>query len=155
MWSCKCDMVVMSCCTKGSSFSVWRLVNPLQPLICLVTLSFASSLSIISLIIVSHDVMKIIIVENVTLILLFCICVPHLSLFFSPVPLFVVCFMRCMHISQLSFVFAGSFWQHLVSLWLMSLPCPPFLQYAIYESAGGKSPGHACDSIRTPPWTKA
>lgn len=66
-------MAVMSCCTGGCSFSVWRLVNSLQHLFCLVTLLFASSLSLISLIIVSRDVMKIITAENVTLILVFCV----------------------------------------------------------------------------------
>lgn len=79
MWSCKCDMAVTSCITGGSSSSVSRLVNPPQPLICLVTLLFASSLSLISLIIVSYDVMKIVIVETVTLIAVCVFCVPHPS----------------------------------------------------------------------------
>lgn len=162
MWSCKCDTAVTSCITGGSSSSVSRLVNPPQPLICLVTLLFASSLSLISLIIVSYDVMKIVIVETVTLIMVCVFCVPHPSCFFLFSPPFLyrrsytVCFMRCIHITQTLFI---CICRHFLTASCgfvahMSLPCPPFPQYAIYECRG-KNLGHACDSIRTPPWTKA
>lgn len=143
MWSCKCDMAVMSCSTGGSSFSVSRLVNPPQPQLCLVTLRLASSLSLISVIIASYDVIKIVTVENVTLILFLCILVPYPSLFSNPTPLpcYCVCFMRCMHISQPLFICICL--QFLTAscgfVAYMSLPCPPFLQYAIYESAGERA----------------
>lgn len=157
-------MAVTSCITGGSSSSVSRLVNPPQPLICLVTLLFASSLSLISLIIVSYDVMKIVIVETVTLIAVCVFCVPHPSPPHHPVSTppppyhwcYIVCFMRCIHITQTLFI---CICRHFLTASCgfvahMSLPCPPFPQYAIYECRG-KNPGHACDSIRTPPWTKA
>lgn len=65
----------MAVTSSDSSFAVSWLVNCLQPLICFVTVLFASSLSLISLIIVFYDVMKFIMAENVALIMLFCVCV--------------------------------------------------------------------------------
>lgn len=134
MWSCKCDMAVMSC----SSSAVSKLVNPPpQPLFCLVTLLLASSLNLISLIIVP---MKWWMWKNVTLILFLC----HIQACFS-VPrrlCYSVWFMRRTHIALPLFVSICR--QFLTAsrgfVAYMSLPCPPFLQYAIYESAG-KGPG--------------
>ncbi len=158
MWSCKYDMAVMSCSTRGSSFSVSRLVNPPQPLLCLVTLRLTSSLSLISLIIVSYDVIKIVIVENVTLILFLCILVPYPSLFSSPTPPVLLCVFYAMyaHLSAticlyLSAVFDSILW--VCGLYEFTLPSIPTV-CNIWECRG-ESPGHACDSMRTPPWTKA
>lgn len=127
MWSCKCDMAVMSC----SSSAVSKLVNPPpQPLFCLVTLLLASSLNLISLIIVP---MKWWMWKNVTLILFLC----HIQACFS-VPrrlCYSVWFMRRRHIALPLFV---SICRHFLTascgfVAYMSLPCPPFLQYAIWE----------------------
>lgn len=143
MWSCKCDMAVMSCSTGGSSFSVSRLVNPPQPLLCLVTLPLASSLSLISLIIASCDVMKIVIVENVTLILFLCILVPYPSLFSSPTPLVLLCVFYAMyaHLSAtvylyLSAVFDSVLW--VCGLWVYRALHSHSMQYMRVQ---GREPG--------------
>lgn len=97
MWSCKYDMAVVSC----SSLSVCGLINPPQPLLCLLTLLLSSSWS---LIIVSYNV-------NMWLFLSSC-----------PAPAVLLCLFLCHVCTSLSrclFVFVGSFWQHLVGWWLI------------------------------------
>lgn len=125
MWSCKCDAGHVLQHRRQLLLSLQGckplpLRNP--SLLSLVTLLLASSLSLISLIIVSYDVMKIFTVENVTLILFLCICMPHPNQFFqSHAACVIICVFCdvCTSLSYCLFVFVGSFWQHLVGLWLI------------------------------------
>lgn len=130
-----------------------------KPLPCLVTLLLASSLSLIRLCIVSSDVMQIRTVGTCSFDAFRRVFAGHVqSPPFSPAPLVLLCVfyatyahLRATVYLCLSAVFDSILWG--CGLFEFTMPSIPMV-CNIWE-CGRKSLGHACDSIRTPPWTKA